>query len=404
MAENLLSQTRSHRKVFGAIVLMVLLVHALATRGVLRELAEARGDDTSGIARMEANFDTDMQLTEPPVVVAQTDSAEPVVAEPEPEPEPQAAEPAELPPSAPDKAEPPEDQASSAAAAASQAQAQAKASEPEQAASQAVAAASTPDSALPPSPLASQASVQAGQNVFQWPKATRVTFKLSGYLRGEIHGSAQVEWVRQGSKYQVHVDAILGPSFAPLGSQRWTSEGYITKDGLVPERFESINKLLIKTNPPKVVRFTDATVVLPNGDEFDKLPGVQDPASHYIQIAYHLILDNSPLTPGNLIGVPMVWTKKQEMILYNVEGEETIKTPLGEIPTFKLKPMNVTNVKGGDVLAEIWIAPQLQYLPIRMLLRQGPDTYLQMDMDKPPQQTPADDPPDQQVRKPPEPK
>jgi Protein of unknown function (DUF3108) len=400
MAENLLSQTRSHRKVFGAIVLMVLLVHALATQGVLHELAVARGDEASSIDRMEATFDTDMQLTEPPVVVAQADTAEPEVAEPEPEPE--APEPAELPPSAPEKASKPEDKASAPEPVASAPEA--KASEPDKAASQAFAAASAPDSALAPSPPASQASVQAGSNVFQWPKATRVTFKLNGYLRGEIHGSALVEWVRQGSKYQVHVDAILGPSFAPLGSQRWTSEGYITKDGLVPERFESINKLLIKTNPPKVVRFTDATVVLPNGDEFNKLPGVQDPASHYIQIAYHLILDNSPLTTGNLIGVPMVWTKKQEMIIYNVEGEETIKTPLGEIPTFKLKPMNVTNVKGGDVLAEIWIAPQLQYLPIRMLLRQGPDTYLQMDMDKPPQQTPADDPPENQVRQPPEPR
>lgn len=400
MAENLLSQTRSHRKVFGAIVLVVLLVHAVATQGVLHELAVARGDEASSIDRMEATFDTDMQLTEPPVVVAQANTAEAEVAEPEPEPEtPQAAD---LPPSAPEKPAPPADRASAPEPAASAPEQ--KASEPERPASQALAAASAPDSALPPSPPASQASVQAGSNVFQWPKATRVSFKLSGYLRGEIHGSAKVEWVRQGSKYQVHVDAIVGPSFAPLGSQRWTSEGYITKDGLVPERFESINKLLIKSNPSKVVRFTDATVVLPNGDEFEKLPDVQDPASHYIQIAYHLILDNSPLTPGNLIGVPMAWTKKQEMIVYSVAGEETIRTPLGDIATFKLVPMNVTNVKGGEVLAEIWIAPQLQYLPIRMLLRQGPDTYLQMDMDKPPQQTPADDPPENQVRQPPEPR
>ena len=397
MADNLLSQTRSHRKVFGAIVLVVLLVHALATRGVLHELALARGDEASSIDRMEATFDTDMQLTEPPVVVAQADAAEPELAEPTPEPEPEPETPPtpEPVPSKPDAAASAPEQPASAP--------EEKASEPERPASQALAAASVPDSALPPSPPASQASVQAGTNVFQWPKATQVSFKLSGYLRGEIHGSAKVEWVRQGSKYQVHVDAILGPSFAPLGSQRWTSEGYITKDGLVPERFESINKLLIKTNPPRVVRFTDTTVVMPNGDEFDKLPDVQDPASHYIQMAYHLILDNSPLTQGNLIGVPMAWTKKQEMVVYSVAGEETIRTPLGEIATFKLVPMNVTNVKGGDVLAEIWIAPQLQYLPIRMLLRQGPDTYLQMDMDRPPQQTPADDPPEKQVRKRPEP-
>ena len=87
----------------------------------------------------------------------------------------------------------------------------------------------------------------------------------------------------------------------------------------------------------------------------------------------------------------MAWTKRQEMVIYDVLSEEAIDTPLGKIDTFKLKPRKMTEQK-GDVLAEIWLAPGLQYLPIRMLFRQGPETYLEMHMDKAPQQVAADAP------------
>src|SRR5690606_30730558 len=133
------------------------------------------------------------------------------------------------------------------------------------------------------------ASAPATSPPFEWPLATRVTFKLEGYVRGPVHGDAMVEWVRQDERYQVHVDASIGPRFAPLGSQRWTSEGVITPQGLRPRRFEAINKLLITSSTPKVVLFEDEAVVLADGKRLPRLPGVQDPASHYIQMAYEFI-------------------------------------------------------------------------------------------------------------------
>lgn len=387
MAEPGLKRQSSHRKVLGIIIVLVLLAHVLITQGIMHELAARQDEAQSSIERMEAEFKVDMQLTEPPSVVALApEPSAASITEPAPEPPTPVAEKASAPAK---KASEPEDQ---------------EATPPPPNASAPITAASAPEalpatelaSAEPASPAASQASTEQDGEVFQWPKATRVTYKVQGFLRGEIHGSAQVAWIRQGHRYQVHIDAIVGPSFAPIGSQRWTSEGVITPDGLVPERFESINKLLIKTSPPKVVKFGRQKVTLPTGEEFPKLPGVQDPASHYIQLAYGFILDNSALTPGNLVGIPMAWTKKQDMIVYDVVSEETLTTPLGQVETYKLVPRTLTEQK-GDVLAEIWIAPALQYLPIRMLFRQGPETYLELNMDKAPQQVPADDPVSEQT-------
>lgn len=389
MAEPAVSALQRHRWALPAIVALVVAGHALVTAGVAHHMKGALGLATSSIERMEATFVADMQLTEPPVVVAPPAAAALPAAEAEVATE-AASKPAarKKPKEKPAKAAvPPSPEVASASAPPDMA-----APAPAETLASAASAVeyinddpSTPRSA---SAEADEDTTPKGP-AFAWPKATRVTYKVKGHLRGEIHGSAKVEWIRQDMRYQVHVDALVGPSFAPLGSQRWTSEGVITQDGLAPERFESINKLLIKTSPAKVVTFDDAEVTLPNGDRVPKLPGVQDPASHYIQLAYQFILKPEQLRVGAAIEMPMAWTKRQEMVIYDVLSEEAIDTPLGKIDTFKLKPRKMTEQK-GDVLAEIWLAPGLQYLPIRMLFRQGPETYLEMHMDKAPQQVAAD--------------
>lgn len=365
------------RPLLWAIVGVVLLSHAALTRTVMTHLLHAGGNEATSIERMEAELVAEMKLTAPPVVAPL-----PVPAEPPGQPA-EAATPVASAASKPDKpAKKPKPPAEPPSAP------EPTPSVPEPAASAAtqLAAASQADGDAPPPKPPEPAS----SPTFEWPKATRVTFKMEGYLRGPIYGSAKVEWVRQDNKYQVHVDAYAGPSFAPLASQRWTSEGVITPKGLVPTRFESVNKLLIKSATPKVVTFEDKELVMPDGTRTERPPEVQDPASHYIQMAYQFMLDARGLEVGKTIQMPVVDTRKLRQLVYDIESTETLTTPMGQIDTFKLKPQITKNSKGEDVLAEIWIAPALQYLPIRMLLRIGEQNYFDMQMDKPPQQSPAD--------------
>jgi hypothetical protein len=371
-----------------AVAALVLLGHVLVTEGIASHMRDMSANNASGINRMEAEFVADMQLTEPPVMATPAPAmaaAQEAVADmateaaSKPKPSKKSKTKAEV------KAPPPPSLETSAAEAAA-----------EPAKGQYVAVDIPPPVTLPtdqpPVALQAQPAASAASSpAFVWPKATRVTYKVEGYFRGEAYGNAQVEWIKQGERYQVHVDASIGPSFAPLGSQRWTSEGVITPEGLAPERFESINKLLIKSAPPKVVNFSATEVELPSGEKVPKMAGVQDPSSHYIQLAYQFIRNPEKLEVGKVIEVPMAWTRRQEVIFYDVMLEEDLDTPLGKLHAFKLKPRRMNDTK-GDVLAEIWLAPALQYLPIRMYLRQGPENYLDMVMDKAPQQVSGDAP------------
>lgn len=384
----------------AAVVAGVLLGHALITRGVMSQL-EAMGPDALSIKRLDAVMVADMSLSAPPVV------APPAVAQ---APEPAAIQaPAAVASAASEPASAPEDvpaqddaeKATPTASAASEPVSPA-ASDPVLAeASPTADAASTPASAASTSITVAEAPDSAASDAepFEWPLATRVTFKAEGYIRGPIYGQAQVEWVREGMRYQVRVDASVGPSFAPLGSQRWTSEGEITPEGLAPRRFESINKLLISSGKPRLVTFYPQEVELSDGQRVPKLPMVQDPASHYIQLAYMALLKPETLQVGGTLSMPLAWTRKQDTVTYDILAREVLDTPVGKVETFKLKPRPLPSQKDKDkardeLLAEIWVAPSLQYLPIRMLLRQGAANYLDMKMDKMPQQATAPSPED----------
>jgi hypothetical protein len=41
---------------------------------------------------------------------------------------------------------------------------------------------------------------------------------------------------------------------------------------------------------------------------------------------------------------------------------------------------------GGDLTAEFWVAPTLQYLPARILIRQSDEVWIDLRLDRLPQQ------------------
>jgi hypothetical protein len=62
---------------------------------------------------------------------------------------------------------------------------------------------------------------------------------------------------------------------------------------------------------------------------------------------------------------------------YDVVGEVVLQTPFGELAAFHLKPRRSTP-KSGDLNAEIWFAPQLRYLPVRIRIEQDPQSYVDL--------------------------
>jgi len=60
---------------------------------------------------------------------------------------------------------------------------------------------------------------------------------------------------------------------------------------------------------------------------------------------------------------------------------ETLHTALGAVNAFHLKPRPVANPR-GNISAEMWFAPSLQYLPVRIKMIVSADTWLDLLVDK----------------------
>ncbi|MGH8678642.1 MAG: DUF3108 domain-containing protein, partial [Burkholderiales bacterium] len=73
---------------------------------------------------------------------------------------------------------------------------------------------------------------------------------------------------------------------------------------------------------------------------------------------------------------------------YDVVGEETLQMPFAQVPTLHVKPRRIAK-PGGDMTAEIWFAPGLQYLPVRILVHQDAQTFIDLTLLRAPQQSAA---------------
>ena len=64
---------------------------------------------------------------------------------------------------------------------------------------------------------------------------------------------------------------------------------------------------------------------------------------------------------------------------------ETLATPAGPVAAAHVKPRREAK-PGSDLTAEVWVAPSLQYLPVRILIRQDAEATLDLLIEGLPQQ------------------
>ncbi len=351
---------------------MLLVGATLLLHGLLAErvggLLEAGPQADNIPPRLQAAFVRELQQAAPPAVA-------PAPAAPRRRAPAAAAAPAARPASVPDP-EPAEPLADPGPAAE-----QPAASEPPPAPSDVAAAA-----AAEPAASAAQATPPSvpGQPAFAWPASTRLSYTLTGYVRGEVLGTAQVEWVRDGSRYQVHLDVIVGPGFAPLMQRRMTSDGEITPQGLAPQRYDEETKLAFGRTRRASLQFDADGVTLANGQRHIGLPAMQDTASQFVQLTYLFTTGAERLQPGGRIEMPLALPRRVDRWVYDVIGEEALDTPFGRVPAWHLRPR-----REGDpstLSIEAWFAPSLQYLPVRIVIRRGADEFIDLMIERLPQQ------------------
>ena len=207
-----------------------------------------------------------------------------------------------------------------------------------------------------------------------------MNYRLSGNYRGPIEGDAQVEWLREGSRYQVRMSTSIGPVL----SRNITSEGELTETGLAPRRFDGEPKVLFRAPRRWSLRFGPERILLADGREIPTLPGAQDEASQFVQLTWLFTTQPERLKVGQSIEIPLAVTRSLDRWIYDVVGEDLLQFPFGEVATFHVKPRR--EASGGDLTAEIWFAPTLQYLPVRILIRQQQESWVDLTLERPPLQ------------------
>jgi hypothetical protein len=230
-------------------------------------------------------------------------------------------------------------------------------------------------------PAASAASAVA----FEWPASTQLTYQLTGWYRGELYGSAQVEWIREGERYQVHLDVVIGLPIAPLMSRRMTSDGEITDQGLKPRRYDEETRVGLAEPRLLTIRFEPDSVVLPTGQSVARWPAVQDSVSQFVQLTWMFTLQPQLLRPGGTVDLALALPRYVDRWVFDVLGEETLYAPFGQVETVHLKPRRGAR-PGIDRTAEIWIAPSLLYLPVRIRIWNDEQTYIDLVIERPPLQ------------------
>jgi Protein of unknown function (DUF3108) len=206
-----------------------------------------------------------------------------------------------------------------------------------------------------------------------WPESTRLSYKLGGYWRGDLHGSARVDWQLQGEQYQTSVVV----NFLFIEPFSMTSQGRITPEGLYPQAYQET-----ELGQRRVLGFTDDSLTLGNGARVPRTPQVQDAASQFVELAFRMVTGRAKLEVGQVIRYQMVRPEGVDEWVYDVVSEDTLDTPrLGPVRAFHLKPRPLARPR-GPVTMEMWYAPSLDYLPARIKIFRGAGSYVDLVIDR----------------------
>lgn len=365
-----------HRLAWCVALAVVLLVHAWVGQTVAENRIGPGAADRAPKA-IDVAFVRELAPTTPPVAVAPPPppppAARPALAQPaasapkpaeaaetKPEPAPQLAEAASAPPlpdlpaSAPPAITPPPLVAEAASAAASQ--------------PSLVAAASA----------ASAASAPLG---FDWPPSTRLSYRLTGQFRGPLFGTAQVDWLRSGERYQVRLEVKVDP----IVRRRMLSDGVLSAQGLSPRRYDEETEVPLRETRRATIRFEPEQILLANGKTSELPEGVQDTASQFVQLTWLFLTRPERLQVGRTVDFPLALPRRVGRWTYDVAARETLQFPFGDVDTYRLSPRPDSS-RPNELRVEMWIAPSLQYLPVRIQIRQDAETFLDLELSSRPLQ------------------
>ena len=211
---------------------------------------------------------------------------------------------------------------------------------------------------MPPYPRFAGDGVPANEaSAFKIPAPVFLKYQVLGMSKQMNYSAwAEFSWQHDGQRYdsKLEVGAFL------LGSRSQTSQGTLGAEGLMPQRFGDKFRTEVASHFQRdkgVVSFSN------NAPEVSMLKGAQDRLSVVMQIAALLSAEPDRYPVGTMLSFQTVATRDAEVWLFLVEKAETLQLPYGDVPTIKI---NRKPRKEFDQTIELWFAPSIDYLPVRL--------------------------------------
>ncbi|MDM0051343.1 DUF3108 domain-containing protein [Variovorax sp. J22R115] len=171
-----------------------------------------------------------------------------------------------------------------------------------------------------------------------------------------------------------HYDARLSLTFLFKTLRRWTSTGAIGKTGIEPLRFSDTRKTEVASH---FARDQGLVIFSNNTPSVMLLAGAQDRLSVLLQLGALLAGDPLRYPPGSVIAVQTVGPRDAEIWTFNVGEEEQLSVPAGN---FTVRKLTRNPRLPFDDKVEVWLSPELAYLPVRLRLTQAGGDFVEMQL------------------------
>lgn len=219
-----------------------------------------------------------------------------------------------------------------------------------------LAAATPPDVAIPTA-LAAKAVRK-----YTFPPSARLKYDIKGEVKGfPYHVNGELLWMQDGKSY----DARMEISHFLLGSRVQTSTGLLTGHGLEPSRFgDKVRSEVAAHFDREKSKITFSA----NTPDVPLLPGAQDQLSVFMQLASMLSAEPSRFPKATTLPFQAVGPRSAESWVFTVGDSEKLALPGGELSAVHLWRDPIGEF---DPRVEIWLAPGVGYLPVRIRLTQA---------------------------------
>ncbi|HVZ42666.1 MAG TPA: DUF3108 domain-containing protein [Ramlibacter sp.] len=220
-----------------------------------------------------------------------------------------------------------------------------------------ISTSASPPSHRAPSPAAVRDAVPSH------PVALLPTSRLHYEVEATYHGlalagRAELQWRHDSSAYEARLE--VGAPMLPTRVQ--TSSGRVSPEGLEPERF---TERLRSERATHFERDKGKITFSSNRPDAELLAGTQDRLSVVLQLAAMVGGAPSRHPRGTSIAIPTAGTGECDTWIFTVEGDEALELPGGAVRAVKLQRVPR---KEYDVKVELWLAPRLDYAPVRVRL------------------------------------